>query len=101
MTDPAAIPFPVLEAVAHNLCSLHDFDPAFVAAQEGFARAVIAEYQRATRSAATGVLLPHEPTSALLTAIAGTDYDRLPPAKQLAERAAYATLLAVAAETRK
>lgn len=37
-----------LEAIAHNLCSLHDFDPAFVAANEKFARAVITEYQRAT-----------------------------------------------------
>lgn len=39
----------VLEAIAHNLCSLHDFDVAFVMANERFARAVITEYVRAAR----------------------------------------------------
>lgn len=35
-----------LEQIAHNLCSLHGFDPAFVVTQEAFARAVIREYVR-------------------------------------------------------
>jgi hypothetical protein len=35
-----------LEAIAHNLCSLHGFAPGFVAKQEVFAKAVIAEYER-------------------------------------------------------
>jgi hypothetical protein len=35
-----------LEQIAHNLCSLHDFDPAFVAGQERLARAVIVEWER-------------------------------------------------------
>lgn len=39
-----------LEAIAHNLCSMHGFDPAWVAGQERFARAVITEYERARRS---------------------------------------------------
>lgn len=54
MADPvkvrADIPANVLEAIAHNLCSLHDFDPAFVIQQERFARAVIAEYERASHN---------------------------------------------------
>lgn len=41
----------MLEQIAHNLCSLHDFDPAWVVGQERFARAVITEYQRAAVSA--------------------------------------------------
>ena len=44
------IPANVLEAVAHNLCSLHGFDPAFVIQQERFARAVIVEYERASHN---------------------------------------------------
>lgn len=36
-----------LEQIAFNLCSLHDFDPSFVASQERFAKAVITEYERA------------------------------------------------------
>lgn len=44
----------VLEAIAHNLCSLHDFNPTFVAGQERFARAVITEYLRATSPSAAG-----------------------------------------------
>lgn len=43
----------ILEAIAHNLCSLHDFDPAFVARLEPFSRAVITEYLRAARPAPT------------------------------------------------
>ena len=42
-----ALPPAALERIAHNLCSLHDFDPAFVAANEAFALAVIAEYSAA------------------------------------------------------
>lgn len=45
--EPVVIPPRVLEAIDHNLCSLHDFDPEFVKGQERFARAVIAEYERA------------------------------------------------------
>lgn len=44
----------ILEAIAHNLCSLHDFDPEFVMGQERFARAVITEYIRAAPSPAAG-----------------------------------------------
>lgn len=40
-----------LEQIAHNLCSLHDFDPAFVVGQERFARAVIAEWERLPKPA--------------------------------------------------
>ena len=36
-----------LEQIAHNLCSLHDFDVALVAGLERFAKAVITEYERA------------------------------------------------------
>lgn len=42
-----------LDQIAHNLCSLHDFDPAFVVEQERFARAVIAEYLRAAPEQST------------------------------------------------
>jgi hypothetical protein len=54
--SPQAVSPRVLEAIAHNLCSLHDFDVEFVMAQEKFARAVIAEYRRA--SPADGVVVP-------------------------------------------
>ena len=40
------------EAIAFNLCSLHGFDPAFVATQRDFAFAVIKEYERARLSLA-------------------------------------------------
>jgi hypothetical protein len=45
--DGGVLTGPMLEAIAHNLCSLHDFDVAFVMGQERFARAVITEYLRA------------------------------------------------------
>lgn len=48
---PAAlvsVPPHALEAIAFNLCSLHDFDPAFVQQNERFAKAAITEYLRAT-----------------------------------------------------
>lgn len=35
-----------MEQIAFNLCSLHDFAPAFVASQERFAKAVMVEYER-------------------------------------------------------
>ena len=37
----------MLEQIAHNLCSIHDFTPDHVKRQEQFARAVIDEFQRA------------------------------------------------------
>ena len=37
----------MMEQIAHNLCSLHDFDVALVAGLERFAKAVITEYERA------------------------------------------------------
>jgi len=52
MTTPrVTVPPQVLEAIAFNLCSLHDFDVAFVRENERFATAVITEYGR-TLSAA-------------------------------------------------
>lgn len=42
----AAVAPNVLESIAFNLCSLHDFDVAFVRENERFARAVITEYAR-------------------------------------------------------
>lgn len=42
----ASVPPNVLESIAFNLCSLHDFDVAFVRENERFARAVITEYAR-------------------------------------------------------
>lgn len=42
------VPDAILEQVAHNLCSLHGFAPEFVAENEQFARAVIAEYLAAS-----------------------------------------------------
>lgn len=52
MTDhPSAlvsVPPHALKAIAFNLCSLHDFDPAFVQQNERFAMAAITEYLRAT-----------------------------------------------------
>jgi hypothetical protein len=52
MTDhPSAlvsVPPHALEAIAFNLCSLHDFDPAFVRENERVAKAAITEYLRAT-----------------------------------------------------
>ncbi|QBX38635.1 hypothetical protein E4M02_10970 [Brevundimonas sp. S30B] len=51
--DTVVVPPQALEAIAHNLCSLHGFDPDFVMGQEKFARAVITEYLRAARPAAT------------------------------------------------
>lgn len=52
MTDhPSAlvsVPPHALEAIAFNLCSLHDFDPVFVQQNERFAKAAITEYLRAT-----------------------------------------------------
>lgn len=40
----ASVPPNVLESIAFNLCSLHDFDVAFVRENERFATAVITEY---------------------------------------------------------
>lgn len=40
-----------LEAIAHNLCSLHGFEVGFVMQQERFAKAVITEFMRATSAA--------------------------------------------------
>ncbi|MBB4797961.1 NTP pyrophosphatase (non-canonical NTP hydrolase) [Brevundimonas bullata] len=40
------VPDRAMEQIAFNLCSLHDFDPAFVSGQERFARAVITEFLR-------------------------------------------------------
>src|SRR5690606_5090911 len=52
MTTPrVTVPPYALEAIAFNLCSLHDFDVAFVRENERFATAVITEYVR-TLSAA-------------------------------------------------
>lgn len=54
MTPPirmASVPPNVLESIAFNLCSLHDFDPAFVQQNERFALAAITEYLRAQPSA--------------------------------------------------
>jgi len=42
----ASVPPNALESIAFNLCSLHDFDVAFVHENERFATAVIAEYAR-------------------------------------------------------
>jgi len=42
----ASVPPNVLESIAFNLCSLHDFDVAFVRENERFATAVITEYAR-------------------------------------------------------
>lgn len=51
MTDQTvSVPPHVLEAIAHNLCSLHGFDVGFVRGQERFATAVITEYLRAAPS---------------------------------------------------
>lgn len=50
-----------LEAIAHNLCSLHGFDVDFVIGQERFAKAVITEYSRAAPSPigeAAGMVAP-------------------------------------------
>ena len=41
-----------LEQIAFNLCSLHDFDPAFVQQNERFAKAAITEYLRAATAPA-------------------------------------------------
>ncbi|MEN5229034.1 hypothetical protein [Brevundimonas naejangsanensis] len=52
MTTPRfTVPPHALEAIAFNLCSLHDFDVRFVQENERFASAVITEYVR-TLSAA-------------------------------------------------
>lgn len=47
-----SVPPNVLESIAFNLCSLHDFDPAFVQQNERFALATITEYLRAQPAAA-------------------------------------------------
>jgi len=47
-----SVPPNVLESIAFNLCSLHDFDPAFVHQNEKFALATITEYLRAQPAAA-------------------------------------------------
>lgn len=55
MTPPismVSVPPNVLESIAFNLCSLHDFDPAFVQQNEKFALATIMEYLRAQPTAA-------------------------------------------------
>ncbi|WP_312066061.1 hypothetical protein [Brevundimonas sp.] len=55
MTPPirmVSVPSNVLESIAFNLCSLHDFDPAFVQQNEKFALATITEYLRAQPTAA-------------------------------------------------
>lgn len=55
MTPPihmGSVPPNVLESIAFNLCSLHDFDPAFVQQNERFALATITEYLRAQPTAA-------------------------------------------------
>jgi ferredoxin len=46
-TPRVTVPPNVLESIAFNLCSLHDFDPAFVQQNEKFALATITEYLRA------------------------------------------------------
>lgn len=54
MTPPirmVSVPPNVLESIAFNLCSLHDFDPAFVQQNERFALAAITEYLRAQPAA--------------------------------------------------
>lgn len=52
MTTPrVTVPPQALEAIAFNLCSLHDFDVAFVRENERFATAVITEYVRALSAA--------------------------------------------------
>lgn len=45
--------FSDIESIAHNLCSLHDFDPAFVRGQERFAMAIIEEYRKVATTPAT------------------------------------------------
>lgn len=52
MTTPrVTVPPQALEAIAFNLCSLHDFDVAFVRENERFATAVITEYVRTLSTA--------------------------------------------------
>lgn len=50
-TTRVTVPPQALEAIAFNLCSLHDFDVAFVRENERFATAVITEYARALSAA--------------------------------------------------
>lgn len=59
--------FSDLEQIAHNLCSLHDFDVEFVAKQEAFAKAVIVEYERLPK--ADGIDAP-APTNEVAAAVA-------------------------------
>ena len=63
-----------LEQIAHNLCSLHGFDPAFVVTQEAFARAVIREYVRLSSQAGEGAASEAGPAE---TEIGRAVYERI------------------------